>query len=102
MAILLSSLLFAVLMLAIGYFGYRLYRHVREDLQQLGGDGGPFVTPGSIAKSETGDGMVVRIIQELGEKVPIDPTDASSASPGSDGGGLTAQKMPFSTIRPGG
>ena len=75
MAILLSLLLFAVLMLAIGYFGYRRIARPGKVYEQLGGEA-TFTTPG-FSEAETGDGMVVRIIQELGEKVPIDPADAS-------------------------
>ena len=75
MAILLSLLLFAVLMLAIGYFGYRRIARPGKVYEQLGGEA-TFAAPG-FSETETGDGMVVRIIQELGEKVPIDPADAS-------------------------
>jgi len=75
MAILLSLLLFAILMLVIGYFGYRRIARPGKVYEQLGGEA-TFVTPG-FNETETGDGMVVRIIQELGEKVPIDPADAS-------------------------
>ena len=75
MAILLSLLLFAVLMLAIGYFGYRRIARPGKVYEQLGGEA-TFATP-AFGESAASDGMVVRIIQELGEKVPIDPTDAS-------------------------
>jgi len=75
MAILLSLLLFAVLMLAIGYFGYRRIARPGKVYEQLGGEA-TFSTP-AFGEAAASDGMVVRIIQELGEKVPIDPTDAS-------------------------
>jgi len=75
MAILLSLLLFAVLMLAIGYFGYRRIARPGKVYEQLGGEA-TFATP-AFGEATASDGMVVRIIQELGEKVPIDPTDAS-------------------------
>jgi tight adherence protein C len=75
MAILLSLLLFAVLMLAIGYFGYRRIARPGKVYDQLGGEA-TFATP-AFGEAAASDGMVVRIIQELGEKVPIDPTDAS-------------------------
>jgi tight adherence protein C len=75
MAILLSLLLFAVLMLAIGYFGYRRIARPGKVYEQLGGEA-TFATP-AFGETTTGDGMIVKIIQELGEKVPIDPTDAS-------------------------
>jgi tight adherence protein C len=75
MAILLSLLLFAVLMLAIGYFGYRRIARPGKVYEQLGGEA-TFATPG-FSDAATGDGMVVRTIQQLGEKIPIDPADAS-------------------------
>jgi len=75
MAILLSLLLFAILMLVIGYFGYRRIARPGKVYEQLGGEA-TFATP-AFGETATGDGMVVRIIQELGEKVPIDPADAS-------------------------
>lgn len=75
MAILLSLLLFVILMLAIGYFGYRRIARPGKVYEQLGGEA-TFATP-AFGETPTGDGMVVRVIQELGEKVPIDPADAS-------------------------
>ena len=74
MAILLSLLLFAILMLAIGYFGYRRIARPGKVYEQLGGEAA-FATP--TGEADAGPGMVVKIIQELGEKVPIDPADAS-------------------------
>jgi len=75
MAILLSLLLFAILMLAIGYFGYRRIARPGKVYEQLGGEA-TFATPG-FSETVASNGMVVRVIQELGEKVPIDPADAS-------------------------
>ena len=75
MAILLSLLLFVILMLVIGYFGYRRIARPGKVYEQLGGEA-TFATP-AFGETATGDGMVVRVIQELGEKVPIDPADAS-------------------------
>jgi tight adherence protein C len=75
MAILLSLLLFFVLLLAIGYFGYRRIARPGKVYEQLGGEA-TFATP-AFSEAVAHDGMIVRIIQELGEKVPIDPADAS-------------------------
>src|ERR1051326_93422 len=75
MAILLSLLLFAVLMLAIGYFGYRRIARPGKVYEQLGGEA--TMTMPVLGEADTADGMVVRVIRELGEKVPIDPADAS-------------------------
>ena len=75
MAILLSLLLFLVLMAAIAYFGYRRYARPGRVYEQLGGEA-TFTGP-VLDQPDLGDGMVVRVIQQLGEQVPIDPADAS-------------------------
>jgi len=75
MAILLSLLLFLVLMAAIAYFGYRRYARPGRVYEQLGGEA-TFITP-MLGQRDAGDGMVVKVIQQLGEQVPIDPADAS-------------------------
>jgi tight adherence protein C len=75
MAILLSLLLFLILMLAIAFFGYRRYARPGRVYEQLGGEA-TFTTP-MTSETDTADGMVVRVIQHLGEQVPIDPADAS-------------------------
>jgi len=75
MAILLSVLLFLVLMAAIGYFGYRRYARPGRGYEQLGG-AATFTSP-ILGETDAADGMVVRVIQNLGEQVPIDPADAS-------------------------
>ena len=75
MAILLSLLLFLVLMSAIAYFGYRRYARPGRVYEQLGG-AATLTTP-MLSPQDAGDGMVVKVIQHLGEQVPIDPADAS-------------------------
>jgi len=75
MAILLSLLLFLVLLAAIAYFGYRRYARPGRVYEQLGGEA-TFSTP-MVGQMDAGDGMVVKVIQQLGEQVPIDPADAS-------------------------
>jgi tight adherence protein C len=75
MAILLSLVLFLVLLLAIGYFGYRRYARPGRVYEQLGG-AATFTSP-MPGQTDVGDGMMVRVIQQLGEQVPIDPADAS-------------------------
>ena len=75
MAILLSLLLFLVLMSAIAYFGYRRYARPGRVYEQLGGEA-TLTTP-MLSPQDAGDGMVVKVIQHLGEQVPIDPADAS-------------------------
>jgi len=75
MAILLSLFLFLVLMAAIAYFGYRRYARPGRVYEQLGGEA-TFSTP-LVDQMHAGEGMVVKVIQQLGEQVPIDPADAS-------------------------
>ena len=75
MAILLSLFLFLILMAAIGYFGYRRYARPGRVYEQLGGEA-TFSTP-MVSHMDAGDGMVVKVMQQLGEQVPIDPADAS-------------------------
>ncbi len=75
MAFLLSFLLFAVLMVAIGYYGYRRYARPARVYEQLGGEA-TFTTPAP-GQMEAGEGMIVKVIQQIGEQVPIDPADAS-------------------------
>ena len=75
MAILLSLLLFLVLMAAIAYFGYRRYARPGRVYEQLGGEA--TLSSPILGQRDTSDGMVVQVIQQLGEQVPIDPADAS-------------------------
>jgi len=77
MAVLLSVLLFVFLMGAITVFGYRRYARPGRVLDQLGGAAvtteSPLLT-GVVARP----GVLVRITQQIGEKVPISPRDVST------------------------
>jgi len=77
MAVLISVLLFAFLMGAITVFGYRRYARPGRVLDQLGGAAvtteSPLLT-GAVAQP----GVLVRITQQIGEKVPISPRDVST------------------------
>jgi tight adherence protein C len=73
MHLLIPISLFAILMLAISYVGYRHYARPARYYEQLGA---PTVTIGE----QTGprqEGLVVRVIREIGEKVPISPADVT-------------------------
>jgi tight adherence protein C len=76
LATLISLGLFALLMVAITYFGYRRYARPGRVYEQLGGQA-TFASPTMDGFGEQEPGMVVRVIQQIGEKVPINPDDAS-------------------------
>jgi tight adherence protein C len=76
MAAIIAATLFALLMLAISFYGYRSYARPARLMERLG-------TPVSEASvvsnipAEPTTAWVVRIIQQVGEKVPLSPEDAS-------------------------
>src|SRR6266436_7362656 len=80
MAILISIVLFTALMAAISIYGYRRYARPARVLERLGapvleaegGLGATLTAPGSEI------GWIVRVIQQVGEKVPISPEDAGA------------------------
>jgi hypothetical protein len=77
MAIVVSVTLFLMLMAGITLFGYKHYaKPARVIYEQLGA---PLIsTSASVLESgETEDGAVVRFLQQVGEKVPINPGDAT-------------------------
>ena len=74
MAILLSVFLFLILLGAIFYFGYQRYARPGRVYEQLGGEA-TFTT--TMPAPNAGDGPIIKVIQHLGEQVPIDPADAS-------------------------
>lgn len=80
MALAISIVLFTALMAAISAYGYRRYARPARVLERLGApvleaEGGMTATltaPGSEV------GWIVRVIQQVGEKVPISPEDAGA------------------------
>lgn len=79
MAILISIVLFSLLMGAISVFGYRSYARPGRLYERLGGpvldaEGG--IGLGLPQTPEVG--WIVRVIQQVGEKVPISPDDAGA------------------------
>jgi tight adherence protein C len=78
MAIFISIILFSLLMAAISFYGYRSYARPARFYERLGGpvlDVEAGVAGGTL--SQTPDvGWIVRVIQQVGEKVPISPDDA--------------------------
>src|SRR5216683_5066379 len=77
MAFLLSLGLFALLMSAISYFGYRRYARPARVYEQLGGQAN-FAMPTFDKISEADPGLAVWVVEQVGEKVPIDPEGAAA------------------------
>jgi tight adherence protein C len=80
MAIALSFALFCVLMFAISVYGYRLYVKPLSISERLGGPldvTGP--APVGLAGAPPRRRFLVRVIEYVGEKVPLSPEDASLA-----------------------
>ena len=75
-AIVLPVVLFVALMAGISYFGYRRYARPGRVYEQLGGEA-TFAMPTVDGKTESEPGLMVKVFQEIGEKVPINPEDAS-------------------------
>jgi tight adherence protein C len=74
MAILISLGLFALLMASITYFGYRRYARPARVYEQLGGPP-PIPMPNIDRLREDEPGLLVRVIQQLGEKIPVNPNE---------------------------
>jgi tight adherence protein C len=76
MAAIIAATLFALLMLAISFYGYRSYARPARLMERLGTP----VSESSVVSNmpaEPTTAWVVRIIQQVGEKVPLSPEDAS-------------------------
>src|SRR6266446_1607769 len=74
MAILFAFALFAILMAAISYFGYRRYARPARVYEQLGGQAA-YAMP-TVDKTGEEPGLTVWVMQQIGDKVPISPDDA--------------------------
>src|ERR1700674_5740374 len=79
MAIFIPILLFALLMAAISFYGYRSYARPGRLYERLGSPVLDAGRAGVGAMTHTPEvGWVVRVIQQVGEKVPISPADAGA------------------------
>ena len=78
MAALISIAFFAVLTAVITLYGYRRYARPGRYFEQVGA---PIVVsmPTLDKRAPDDAGLVVRIVQRLGEQVPINPADAAAA-----------------------
>jgi len=77
MAILITVGFFIVLLATIGYAGYRFYARPGRVYEQLGGQAA-FTMPQIDRLNETEPGLLVTITEQIGEKLPINPVDATS------------------------
>src|SRR6266404_3156516 len=76
MATVISIILFVALTAAISYFGYRRYARPGGVFEQLGGKATITMPVLDTVEDQEG-GLLVSLIQQIGEKVPINPEDAS-------------------------
>jgi len=76
MAVFISFALFAVLMAAISIYGYRRYARPGRVYEQLGGQA-TIPNPVIDRLSEDEPGLLVSVLQQIGEKVPLSPQDAT-------------------------
>ncbi len=77
MEIIIAILLFGLLMAAITVYGYRRYARPGRVFERLGAPVLEAEVLGAGTMSQTPEvGWIVRVIQQVGEKVPISPDDA--------------------------
>jgi len=78
MAILVPLALFVILMGSITYFGYRRYARPARVFEQLTPPAvsSAWITPGIDQRTAEEPGLLVRVIEQIGEKVPVDPDTA--------------------------
>lgn len=77
MEIVIAILLFSLLMGAITFYGYRRYARPGRVFERLGAPVLEAEVLGAATLSQTPEvGWIVRVIQQVGEKVPISPDDA--------------------------
>ncbi len=77
MAILVPLVLFAILMLVISFAGYRYYTRPARFYEQLK-PGALSVAAGGATMAPGGGGFVVRVVERIGEAVPVSPQDVST------------------------
>ena len=77
MALIIALLIFAALMVAISYLGYSLYARPGRLYEQLGGRA-IFTMPAvDRLTSQEEPGLMVSVLQQIGQLVPANPDDAS-------------------------
>ncbi len=73
MALAVAILLFAVLMGAITYYGYRMYARPTQLYEQIGAQ----VVAGNWEPDKPTHGPIIKVIAGVGEKAPVSPQDVS-------------------------
>lgn len=76
MSMIIAATLFCFLMAAISVYGYRRYARPAQLYEQLGAAPVAVRTPGTVQAAGQ-PGRIIRIIQHVGEKVPISPADVT-------------------------
>jgi tight adherence protein C len=79
MPLIAALLLFCILTASITFFGYRLYAKPRRLYERLGEDTAPTPAASFEDRPVQSKPIMVRVMQIIGEKVPISPQDASQA-----------------------
>src|SRR6476660_5792335 len=77
MAIFIALLVFAALMAAISYLGYRFYARPGRLYEQLGGRATFAMPTMDRLTSEEEPGLMVSVLPQIGKMVPVNPDDAS-------------------------
>lgn len=77
MPALISLVLFVVLSLSITAYGYRLYVRPRRFYEQLGGPAGGGQATAAALEAPPGKPFMVRLVEKVGEVVPISPQEVS-------------------------
>jgi tight adherence protein C len=78
MALLIALLIFAALMAAISYMGYRFYARPGRLYEQLGGPATFSMPAVDRLTSEEEPGLMVAVLQQIGQMVPVNADDASA------------------------
>jgi tight adherence protein C len=78
MAALISFLFFVALAGAITLYGYRRYARPGRVFEQLGGPAVVAMPVFDKLDSDEGPGLIVRVVQQIGEQVPVSPVDAAA------------------------
>lgn len=79
MATLISVILFLSLTIVITYYGHRVYARPGRVHERLGEPLVVATMQGVVTPAQQQPGGLVRIVRQIGEKVPLSPADASAA-----------------------
>jgi tight adherence protein C len=77
MALIISILFFLALTGSITLYGYRRYARPGRFFEQLGGPATAITMPGIDRVSDDEPGLIVKVVQQIGEQLPVSPEDAA-------------------------